>query len=1255
VAGNLQFDVGARDNASSTFAAVGAELKELGRQLDRIDGRNVRARVTVDGISTAQTAQLDRVKVALGEIDGRTARARVDVTGVPDAPTTARLRAAAKALRELDGINAQATVGLVGNVPNATELRRAARALKDLRDVGAIVIDIRITGDVDALARIAAVRRALGGIPRSTDTTVNVDVDRGVAGRLNQVGTALAKFGAFGGIAAAGAAQATAAAASLAGSLVSLVGLAPVAVGALAGLGAVSQTVKLGSIGMADAFKALADGKMDKFAEAVAEMSTQGKAFAQTLVQLKGPFDDFRRGLQDKLFDGFSTQIKALAGTYLPSLKSGMGGVATQLNGLAKDFVGFATSATSVRDVDVIFRNTSAAVQAARPGVINLASAFRDVAVVGTSMLPQLATGWTNATARFADFIAKAKDSGQLQQWIQGGIDTLRTLGSIAGNVGSILGSVFVAAKASGADFLTTLDTVTAKLAELLRSSTGQSSLAAFFRESRAAIDALMPGVEALATGVLKLIASFSTSGGLSAFASTLSQVAQTIAPLLPMLGQLAGSVLRDLANGASVAATALSPIVGLVTGILGVLGPLPALILASVVAFKALGGASALLAGLSTRIAALAPAIGLYATALTGSLAAGGAAATATTKFATALGKAGSALPIVGVGLVALGFVFDEFGSKADDLAGKVLNGSMTIQQAMDAEIAQLERGTLFWFSDTQQQEAHAAARQHVTDEINKQRAAMGPMQQLQSDVARGQAELNDAVARYGERSPQATAAAAALAAAQGKLKDAQDGAARAAMTHTQALQAQADQMRSQIDAALAYAEAVKRTADAQKAANDALKASGAKSDEYKAAVLDLARAMSSQADAARKQAEALGGTEAGVKAYNTELLRSTNISTQAGRDAFIQLASSLDNTGIAALNSAAEMSGLRTEIVKLPDGRTVKVVVAADRAQLDSVVATANDFVNKKYVGTVTLDGDPTKLGNVYRQQITLIDGTTATMILDGNGAPLEVKVGQSKYKIDATTGVMTIDGNPGPGEANLSGLKVHVDATTGVMTIDGRNDLAMQKTQAVVTFANGSTGTLTIDGNPTLANGKITSAVTFADGSKGTMTVDANEQPANGKITATVHYADGSTGTVKVDANTAAANAAIDYAARPRYATINVNTVYTAADVREAHGGAIGGIVHPMAAGGIVPFAGGGVALTPMSGGIAQIVPANSWRVIGDRARGDEFYLPDDSSSRSMRIGAEWARRRGLSLVPQQSGGVAAAWRPRLFPGR
>ena len=67
--------------------------------------------------------------------------------------------------------------------------------------------------------------------------------------------------------------------------------------------------------------------------------------------------------------------------------------------------------------------------------------------------------------------------------------------------------------------------------------------------------------------------------------------------------------------------------------------------------------------------------------------------------------------------------------------------------------------------------------------------------------------------------------------------------------------------------------------------------------------------------------------------------------------------------------------------------------------------------------------------------------------------------------------------------------------------------------------------------------------------------------------------------------------------------------------------------------------------GARLTPMAGGIAEIVPPNTWRVIGDRIRDDEAYIPMNQSRRSMDILATTAARMGQSITPRRTAGMAS----------
>lgn len=81
----------------------------------------------------------------------------------------------------------------------------------------------------------------------------------------------------------------------------------------------------------------------------------------------------------------------------------------------------------------------------------------------------------------------------------------------------------------------------------------------------------------------------------------------------------------------------------------------------------------------------------------------------------------------------------------------------------------------------------------------------------------------------------------------------------------------------------------------------------------------------------------------------------------------------------------------------------------------------------------------------------------------------------------------------------------------------------------------------------------------------------------------------------------------------------------------------GNALGNIL-PNKRGNVIRYAQGGHfdRLTPMSANRAEMVKPNTWRVVGDRAAGDEAFIPVNGSARSRALLAETARRMGFKLL-------------------
>lgn len=354
-------------------------------------------------------------------------------------------------------------------------------------------------------------------------------------------------------------------------------GLAGLAVGAAQATGALLllpaagfaaaaaiTTLVVGMQGFGDALSSMDDPAA--FAEALANLAPSAAATATAIRDLRPAFSGLRLDVQERLFAGMADTITNLAGSYLPVLRTGLGGIATELNAGARSFATFLSSSQSVADTSSIFADVREAIAALSPAGNAFAAALRDITTVGASFLPGLAGGLADAAERFRAFIAEARASGQLAGWIQTGITAVGQLGTILGNLGSIVSSVFTALDSSGGGFLAFLAEATGRLAAFLDSAEGAEVLGAIGQfaatAGRAINTVLGTALEQLGPVLAEL------APGLSEFVTQLSGA--LVAAL-----QVAGPLLAQLAGFLSANATWLGPVVIALGTLSAVAGPL--------------------------------------------------------------------------------------------------------------------------------------------------------------------------------------------------------------------------------------------------------------------------------------------------------------------------------------------------------------------------------------------------------------------------------------------------------------------------------------------------------------------------------------------------------------------------------------------------------------------------------------------------------------------------------------------------------
>jgi methyl-accepting chemotaxis protein len=207
---------------------------------------------------------------------------------------------------------------------------------------------------------------------------------------------------------------------------------------AAAGIG----TLAIATHGFGDAIKHMGDPK--KWAE---DLQSLSPAAQQAALQIKnlvdGPLGDLKRATQDAFFANMSEQINSLTTKYLPSLQNMTTSIATSFNQMMTGVANQLMTPETLGSMQTMFANISQMFRNLAPAAAPVVKAFTDIATVGSGFLPGLATSITNAANSFATFISNARESGQLQVWIQQGIDAVKNLSTAAWELIQIFYRVF--------------------------------------------------------------------------------------------------------------------------------------------------------------------------------------------------------------------------------------------------------------------------------------------------------------------------------------------------------------------------------------------------------------------------------------------------------------------------------------------------------------------------------------------------------------------------------------------------------------------------------------------------------------------------------------------------------------------------------------------------------------------------------------------------------------------------------------------
>ncbi|MEV4313007.1 hypothetical protein [Actinocrispum sp. NPDC049592] len=443
-------------------------------------------------------------------------------------------------------------------VPAETQFQRLLRRLSGKS------VDVKVNADRSALSQVAS---ALGAVSSGVDKTA-----LGFTRLTASVGAATLKYA----VLAAGVGQAIAALHAVGAAAVTASGSLLLVLSAGIALAVAMHTAKLGMQGFSDVLK---ETDPQKFADALAKLAPSARDTAQAVRSLAPAWTELRLDVQQRLFSGLGQQVRDLGALYLPVLRTGLGEMATSLNAGARGFGEFARESRTVGDLRTILDNSAKSMGSLSSAVAPLLRAFRDIAAVGSEFLPKFASGLADGANKFAEFIAHARETGRLKEWISQGLAALGQLFTLLGNLVKIVMTVFGAANAGGVSLLSTLVSLTGGLVTFLRSAEGLNALHQIFGGLRAVGEGLRPVFAQLGPLLVNSIAPAIAQLGpmlgqaLGALAPAIAPLGQIIAALAPVLGSVAqafAAILVPAVQALAPVVQALAPALAEVAGLLG-------------------------------------------------------------------------------------------------------------------------------------------------------------------------------------------------------------------------------------------------------------------------------------------------------------------------------------------------------------------------------------------------------------------------------------------------------------------------------------------------------------------------------------------------------------------------------------------------------------------------------------------------------------------------------------------------------------
>lgn len=333
----------------------------------------------------------------------------------------------------------------------------------------------------------------------------------------------------FGGLIAA----AATAIAELGPAVYGLAGAAPAALG---GLVAVAATLKLAFNGVGQAMAGALSGQLTaKQLAALRGLAPAAREVVTEVAAMRNQFHGLQQDVQQTFFVQFEGSLTRIARNLLPTVRAGLTGLAGNL-GQAVRSIGASLSTPFARGATTdFFGAINASARALAPALGALTRAMLSLLSTSAPLIQSLGVGFADLLQKFAAFIDRTRDSGQLSIFFQTAGTALSALGTLLGNVVHLFDALVAGLGQGGPVFIGVLGTLVGLLGQLFSSGAGQQLLGVVQQLFVALSNLLIQVLTPLLPVIAQLLAGFGGQlvSAINAATPELVALANTLVPLL--------------------------------------------------------------------------------------------------------------------------------------------------------------------------------------------------------------------------------------------------------------------------------------------------------------------------------------------------------------------------------------------------------------------------------------------------------------------------------------------------------------------------------------------------------------------------------------------------------------------------------------------------------------------------------------------------------------------------------------------------